>query len=187
MTVVGPRQLERQLEKKIENRITEERVDEKIEESVKKLTTEDRGRFYIGIGYVFGQLYVTTKEERYIDRAITMTSRAFSALPNKSYFQHIAENNWAYYASLKGDVRDASKALDLAFQFRDRFHESKDIEEILTYVSVILAYSEWIDDKKDQLKYARGINQSILSDQRITVDQKDRAEAYEKLLSERLG
>ena len=139
-------------------------------------TREDVGRARLFIGYVFGRL--TTVGSQFLDDAIEFSRDAYDELPDTSPHINSAMNNWAFFASQKGDPADAPEAMQIDKKLRDRYPSTRDHNNATSYASIVAAYYARYDNPSEAVNDALELMEGMLRDPSISEVDKGNARRH---------
>lgn len=151
-----------------------------VKERAEYITREDVGRARFFIGYVFGRLIKI--DQQYLDDALIFSREACDELPDTSPHIDAAMNNWAFYASLKGDPADAPGAMQIGKKLRDRYSSTRDRDDATTYASIVAAYYARYDNPSEAVDDALELMEEMLRDPSISEVDKGNARRHDTRL-----
>lgn len=157
-----------------------DKIDQLVKERADFIIREDVGRTRFFIGYVFGRLI--TVDRQYLDDALIFSRDACDELPDTSPHIDIAKNNWAFYASQKGDPADAPGAMQIGKKLRDRYSSTRDPDDATTYASIVAAYYARYDNPSEAVNDALELMEEMLRDPSISEVDKDNARRHDTRL-----
>lgn len=153
-----------------------DKIDQLVEERANYIIREDVGRTRFFIGYVFGRLIKV--DEQYLDDALIFSRGACDELPDTSPHIDVAMNNWAFYASQKGDPADAPGAMQIGKKLRDRYSSTQDRDDATTYASIVATYYARYDNPREAVNDALELMEEMVRDPSISEVDKGNARRH---------
>ena len=157
----------------------EDVIDRKVQIVAENAHRELAIRTKMYVGYIFGTFYkYGLNKEKLLEQAVLYSRAAHDGRPDKFKLRDVARNNWAYYASLRGDIRDVPEVVEIAEMFKARYPITEDIDEITTYASIVASYYSDFETPRDAIADAIRLMRAIIQDPNITKPHKDNARAH---------
>lgn len=160
-------------------RLIEQRVNTMSEQIERDLS----GRINGYVGFIFGQLYKAHSDiDFFIEEAMNYSRKSYDQLEPGREFKSAAMNNWAFYASLRGNRSDAPDAIRFAQSLRTGYPSSRDEDHLTTFAAVVATYYSHFQQPKSKVTEAIWLMEDMLKKSLATERNRESARRHLKEL-----
>jgi hypothetical protein len=153
-------------------------IDQKVAEKAETERRNIGGYIMAHFGFVFGSLYREHENDfpQFLDNAIELSYLAKETLNEEHPSYKVAENNFAFYAALRGKARHAPECVRIGNRLRASANAPPDKEEILTYLQIVVRFSDYFEPPDWGIRDACRLARQLLEEQDASEGQRQKAE-----------